>query len=359
MPQGVEGLMIGGDTYYIGPCPERTDDIMLLCRIPQGECRPIPVCGKSGCQHDDCSCDGFCRTFVSEEFSSLKPSVGFFQNRLYMLSLLPERKIAVYSVDPETAERRLELTLDPQEVYETEMSGIYVTGAFHENYLILLYYQDHGNIGNGPLHRMIVVDLATRKQNELFRSHFDEHIGTHYMTVLGGPIAVGNMLYLLEDGPGSMPDSDENIPERRFSQMNITNGEVTQLLRNNDLYTWKIEGDIVFFSDQHEKRFKEFNLTTRTLTVFPSDEEITGESFYLDDMIIRIAGEFDLNTQTSNTYFVFYSRDYAFIDELEYCGELVLFLSTDEALYFQNDVGIFYLDRSEIGSNNLKLQLLR
>ena len=332
---------------------------MMLCRIPQGERRPIPVCGKSDCHHDDSSCDAFYQIFLSEEFSSIRSSVGFFQNRLYTLSLLPERKIAVYSVDPETAERRLELTLDPQEVYDTEIPGIYVSGAFHENSLILLYSKSGMITSSGPLHRMIVVDLATRKQKELFRSHFDEYIGTQYMTVLSGPMAVGNTLYLLEEGPGSMPDSDEKRPERRFSQMNITTGEVTQLLRDNDLYTWRIEGNKVFFSDQHEKQFKEFDLTTGTLTIIPSDEEIAGESFYLDDLIISITIEYDFDTQTSNTCYDFYSRDYAHIDKLKYSDELVLFLSTDEALYFRNDEGLFYLDRSEIGSNNLKLQLLR
>ncbi len=121
------------------------------------------------------------------------------------------------------------------------------------------------------------------------------------MTVLGDPLVVGNTLYLFEDGKGDLPDSGKTRAEHRFSQLDLTKGAVTQLLRDNELYTWRIEGETVFFFDQNERQFKELDLTA---------------------------------------------------------GELVLFLATEEALYFRSGEEVYYLERSDVGSSHLKPQLL-
>lgn len=358
MPQSVEGLNVGNDTYYIGPYPGAQGGGQTLCCISKGERRPVPVCGKSGCRHNSSDCGAYYLNYSPDELCSLSSSVGYFQDRLYMVSLLPERKIAVYSVDSATAERRLELTIDPQEVYDTPLSALSVKCLFHENRLLLLYAQGGEQI-QGAIHRMIAVDLTTMKQQELFRAHFDECIGTQYMMVLGDPLIVGNTIYLFEDGKGELPDSDKNRSEHRFSQLDLTTGEVRQLLRGNDLYTWRVEGETVFFSDQNEKQFKELDLTTGELRAIPSEGEIVGEAFILNGLIVCVSLDLNFETQETIACFDFYSRDYAHIDRLEYPGELVLFLATEEALYFRSGEDVYYLDRGDIGSNHLKPQVLR
>lgn len=357
MPQSVEGLNVGDVTYYVGPYPGAQGGGQMLCCIPKAERMPVPVCSKSGCQHNGSDCGAYYLNYSPEELCSLSSSVGFFGDRLFTVSLLPERKIAVYSVDPATAERRLELTLNPQEVYDDPLSNLAVYSLFHENELILLYTRSSENT-NGPIHRMVCVNLTTMREQELFRSHFDEAIGTQYMTVLGNPLIVGNMLYLFEDGPGSLPDSDNHRTEHRFSQLDLATGEVNQLLRDNDLYTWRIEGETVFFSDQHEKQFKELDLATSELRVIPSDGEIIGSAFILDDLIVCVSLDFNFETQETTACFDFYSRDYAHIDRLEYPDELVLFLATEEALYFRGGEEVYYLERNDVGSNHLKPQVL-
>ncbi len=135
MPQSVEGLRVGDNTYYIGLYPGVQGVESMLCCIPKGERMPIPVCGKSGCRHNDADCCAYCLSYSPEESCALSPSVGYFRDRLYTVSLLPERKIGVYSTDLQAAERRLELTIDPQE----PLSALNVNALFHENRLLLLY----------------------------------------------------------------------------------------------------------------------------------------------------------------------------------------------------------------------------
>lgn len=354
-PQGIESLQVGKDTYCLSEYPGLESGVML-CRIPQGERMPIPVCGKSGCRHRDGSCDGVSLRYLPEECASLSSNVGLFRDRLYFLSLLPEQKLAVISMNPETAERRVELTLEPLSLYHADTPGFNVSGLFHENNLILLYSKDSGEFGEA-IHRMVVVNLATGKQKELLRSHFEEQLAGQYMMVLGDPMALGNRLYLFEYGKGSLPDSNPYRPEHRFSQVDLKTGKITQLFRDNFIQTWRIEGEKVFFSDQTENRFKEFDLAAGQWTVMPM-EEITGESFYLDDRIVRNSVEFDFDTQESTVSVDFYSRDYAHLDALEYTGELVFLRSTPEALYFRSDKTFLYLDRSEIGSGDLQLKPL-
>ena len=312
---------------------------------PKGSDTFVPLCSKPNCMHNSESCNAVCIP---------GGGLGYCNNRLYAMDNAMDNTggFVVVSMLPDGTDRIIETKI-PNPAHSDGTQGGSFQFVFHENWLLALFEPPANLPLEEQIERLYTVNLQSNTITEPFSDFFTSKVS------LGEAIRpVDNIIYA-----EAYFRNDDGSIENWWISMNMDSGDVKKLLSFDNPWTFNVEDDTLYYQ-LPEDGFMEYDLRTGTTTCrglpMPDavgDMRLDGELIYT----LTNAGE-PGNFEARNFTMYFLNRDYEVLDQIHLGPGVFPRYADKEFCYFigpDSTRVIYRLDKSTIGTGNLKLESLQ
>ena len=323
-----------GDYYVTN---RGTGGLIYVC--PKGMDRFIPLCGKPDCTHADAGCNAYVDVGIG---------IGLFQNRIWTTEFSsqdPDHGRCVTSRALDGTDKREDYPLPFPQLPDGSRGGSDYS-VFHNNLLIRAIDIDESLPFEQQIERVQILDLKTGELQEPFQDHFVPGVR------LGRPIRpVDNRIF----APEEVQEADGSVSQWLIC-MDLDTGEVRRLTPGDDVSSWYLEEDKLCFVRMGSCRCV-YDLETGETEEFPLE---IPDAVYerKDDYGYYVMGP--IHNDRMDITFYFFDHDRRQIDQLDLTDGWRLMYVDDTRYWFgqfdpQGTLVSAYLDKSAIGSGNLKL----
>ena len=294
----------------------------FICFSPRGSTAFYPLCNKPNCAHHDENCNAY------SPFA-----FGYYNGFLYGITIDHDRGGKFELV-------RMNLDGSDHTVLAPLPAWNGASFLFHHG---KLYIDCLGNIPNGEFERFLVMDLNTYESKEHFTDFLQE--GNHLDTIN----IVGDKIYAAVQNIASPQ------PNPRIVELDIPSNTVRDLVSTEAPSFYASETTLYYV--EPGVGFREYDLATGEIKdCAPVAEDAWWAAYDEDSIYVMSRGR---NSDADHTLY-FYSRDYQLLDQVELTNDLFYGYVSSEKLYFSADIEplTYYINKSDIGSHELSLQLI-
>ena len=351
-PEDRNQAFIGGsfvetpDCYY-----HLRDGLIFFC--PRGTAAFYPLCGKPNCSHSDENCNAWCGE---------GGSFGYYDGALYAADA-NAGSIRVVRMNLDGTDHEVVANVD------TSKFGIYYC-VFHHGKLFIAGQDNPSKTDLREPCSVIAFDLSDYSQKELAADYFADSVCTPDLFCF-----YKDKIYVNDSRLGTgEPGSDEGA---RFVELDAETGEVRTLASKSigwayatDTTLYYLEKNTSYLDSDHGDEvegaenpgFREYDLKTGEVKDCGLPVADARFAVYDEDYIYLWGFPRGTEDEQKMTFY-FLSRDYQLIDQIELnSNEWPALVTSDRVLLYdfslnakQNTLG-FYLDKSKIGSHDLKLE---
>ena len=343
-----------GTVYYMADS--------LICRFDREQNDFVPVCDRQGCAHDAADCPARLGKDAANGFLSLR------ERRLWFADREPSGVVALYSLDPESCERKQELELPK---IDTDLPGTLDVGVVCNDlgdlFLIQVWPSYFPDVSlqelpeSSRMQRVILFDPQTGETTEPLTELVGENYGGFYSEF--GPFAkFGDTLYAMQNRPylNEEEKNPHNDWERILIRVNCKTGELkrTRVEASSTAFSGLCITETALLYVRYDGDFVELDPETGEKRVFASPAERAVIARYDDQYItLETHRQYDEHGNESGTApIVFLDREYRKLDEIVLPDRIYPMINTADRLYVgRGETIVGWLDKSQIGSGKLEL----
>lgn len=328
------------DGYYYGSMKSTANgNVRLIYFCPRGGDSFRPLCGKPNCRHEDHNCNawyGYC--------------FGYYDGALYMADNSSDfGQFDIVKMNMDGTDHRVVATLNA-----VQMVGKGYTYKFHHGKFYVYSCLSTDMKATDHLVAMDLSDYSITDYPQTVKIRYFSHF--YKEKLYGTALAVKD------------PGATEPRYEVALIEMDSASGEerivVSQdigSLYATDTTLYYYEADLsklnAVYGTEYEKGnpgFRELNLQSGEVRECGLPVENILSARYDNDYIY--ATSFYLNEGNDTTLFLL-SRDYILVDQIDLTGGLEIAAVTSDRIFLNdaNECMAYYLDKSQIGSGELKL----
>ena len=343
-----------GTLYYVADS--------LICRFDETQNEFSPVCSRQDCAHDTVDCPARLQTDAGSDFLTLR------EGRLWFADQEPTGAVALYSLDPNTCERKQELELP---TIDTDLPGTLDVAVSCKDlgdlFLIQVWPSYFPDVSlqelpeSSRMQRVILFDPQIGETTEPLTELAGENYGGFYSEF--GPFAkFGDTLYAMQNRPylNEEEKNPHNDWERILIRVNCKTGELkrTRVEASSTAFSGLCITETALLYVRYDGDFVELDPETGEKHVFASPAERAVIARYDDQYItLETHRQYDEHGNESGTApIVFLDREYRKLDEIVLPDRIYPMINTADRLYVGiGETIVGWLDKSQIGSGKLEL----
>lgn len=328
--------------YYVFQKSSGNGSFDMLYFCPRGGDSFRPLCGKPNCKHEDRDCNAFigCSIF------------GYYNGALYTVDW---NRMEVIKMNLDGTDHQAVATIDDAKYRDCSYQGI-----FHHGYLFLYFRASYDQPLEERTDHLVVLNLADYSQKE---------IATEFLRTADLPaplVYYKDKLYMLGSGDKAQT---YDVYKNKLIEIDADTGEARVVLPQSIGALYVTDSTLYYFQPDYEATgrgagdgsivpgFRELDVETGTIKDCGLPIEDAMWARY-DEDYIYVLGYYRNNDQNQTLYIL--SRNYELLDQFELEDSLQIHTITSDRIYIYKS-GNFeapiscYLDKSQIGSHNLKL----